>query len=98
MDGNSSVLKSYLIHRTLTSEVRAQVINIDNTSYIGLERKYYPTEHCPEKSKGIYLPVQAWETFVKETLPLLRINKNQEQVPLATRTKKINGMLQTFIS
>ena len=69
----TSVIKLHLIHQTQTSEVRAQIIYIDNNNYIGLQRKYYSTEQFTERVKGVYLPVEAWEKFLKETLPLLNI-------------------------
>ena len=79
MDGdevNFDVLSSFLVHQTTFTTVTLQLINIQNSLYVGLLRlNYCPTDRNePPRKKGIFLPLEAFERLLEVTLPKLRIS------------------------
>ncbi len=98
MEGQSSVVQSYLIHQTPETEVRAQVIQITGISYIGMQRTYLSDPESKERSKGLYLPVEAWEKFAKETIPLLKIEQTNQTKSRKRKNKSRLGMIKLYKS
>ncbi len=96
MEGQSSVVQSYLIYQTPKTEVRAQIIQITGISYIGLQRTYLSDPESKERSNGIYLPVEAWEKFAKETIPLLKIEQTNQKKSGKRKNKSKLGMIKLY--
>ena len=71
-------LKSIEVHHTKTTKVSFQLALINKAPHFGLSRTFFPpkggdfefTDPKPQ-TKGVYLPLTAWEKFVKEGVPLL---------------------------
>ncbi len=87
---NFKNIKSFPIYQTTSTEVSTQFVIINNKHYVGLHRKFNPTtdhsqrqqqqQQQPE-SKGVYLPLTAWNKFVKSIIPLVdkEIQKHNEE-------------------
>ena len=83
----SSTLKSFEVYSTATNSVSAQLIEINGVPHVGLHRTYTPPkaefEFSNPKpiSKGVFLPLAAWDKFVNVTVPALQKEIKSRQQP-----------------
>ena len=82
---NISTLRSIPVHKTSHTTVSAQLISINGVPHVGLHRVYFPPDQEGQssrpkpESKGVFLPLEAWETFITSAVPQLQEEIRQRQ-------------------
>lgn len=79
-----TTLKACPVHKTKSASVTALLVELDGIPHVGLSRTYWPQVDSPfesqkKETKGIYLPLEAWNNFLNEAVPQLQeeIQKRQ---------------------
>ena len=89
-----STLRTIHVHKTSHAIVSAKILSINGVPHVGLHRVYFPpeteftfTKPKPE-SKGLYLPLEAWEKFVTTVVPEIQEDiKHRNLAASAASTK-----------
>ena len=89
-----ATLSSCEVHHTKTTKVSAQLIEINGVPHVGLSRTYFPPGEEFEfikpkpESKGVFLPLEAWDKFLNEAVPQLNseIKRHQRNAPASTKS------------
>lgn len=99
---NFENINSFSIHKSNSSEVTLEFAQIRKTPYVGLHRRSLPDHNSNYKpeSKGVYIPLEAWEKLVVQTIPSLteaikNYKQQQQQQQQATQTSTKNSQSQS---
>ena len=76
-------LSSIEIYRDKSKQFLGKALLIGGQPYCGISKSYYNKEagkYIPIKDKCVYLPAQAWKTFVNDIAPVLSTSIEPEPV------------------